>query len=145
MKVISMSDEIGESEQGENCPASVSYTHLAAPSGRIRLAALRTGILFCVSAGASILLYGSDLYMGLAIYGGGIGLGRAAQSVELLGKLPQVCTVGGFLAPYFMMRIVRAFVLAMLLWLLLSAVHDVKLTLAVLAFFLSVELSLLHL
>lgn len=111
----------------------------AAPSGRIRLAALRTGILFCVSAGASILLYGSDLYMGLAIYGGGIGLGRAAQSVELLGKLPQVCTVGGFLAQYFMMRIVSAFVLAMLLWLLLSAVHDVKLTIAVLAFFLSVE------
>ncbi|MBU9726604.1 hypothetical protein [Diplocloster modestus] len=111
----------------------------AALSGRFRLAAARAGILFCVSAGASVLLYGSDLYMGIAIYGGEIGLDRAAQSVELLGKLPQACTLGGFLVQFFMMRVLSAFILALLLWLLLSAVHDVKLTIAVLTIFLGAE------
>ncbi|WP_343250385.1 hypothetical protein [Diplocloster hominis] len=111
----------------------------AAPSGRFGLAAARAGILFWVSAGASVLLYGSDLYVGIAVYGGEIGLDRAAQSVELLGRLPQACTLGGFLVQFFMMRVLSAFVLSLLLWLLLSAVHDVKLTIAVLAFFLGTE------
>ena len=68
-------------------------------------------------------------------------MGRALQSVELLGRLPVLGTVGSFLTRYFLLRIAAVF-LSLLLWLLLTAVNHVKYTIIVAADVLVAEYSL---
>ena len=114
----------------------------AAPSGRLRLAVRRTLILLGASAGGVALLYGTDLAIGFALYGGAEGLDRAAQSVEALGRLPALWTVGGFLARFLLLRTAAAFFVGLLLWLLLSAVDNVKYTIVVAAGVLAAEYGL---
>lgn len=114
----------------------------AAPHGRLRLALRRAGILFGISAVSVLLLYGTNLLLGFSLYGGAADLGRAAQSVEILGKLPVLCTVGQFLIQYILLRIASAFLISLLLWLLLSAINNVKYTIIVAAGVLAAEYSL---
>lgn len=89
-----------------------------------------------------LLLYGTNLLLGFSLYGGLDDLGRAAQSVEVLGKLPLPCTVGQFLTQYMLLRIAAACFVALLLWLLLTAINNVKYTIIVAAGVLVVEYSL---
>ncbi len=98
----------------------------AAPDGRLQLAVRRAAILLGVSAGGVALLYGTDLAIGFSLYGGADGLGRAAQSAEVLGRLPELWTVGGFLGRFLLLRTAAAFFTGLLLWLLLAAVDNVK-------------------
>ena len=114
----------------------------ASPRGRLRLAFRRMGILFGMSAVSVLLLYGTNLALGFSLYGGLDDLGRAAQSVEILGKLPVLCTVGQFLIQYILLRIAAAFFVALLLWLLLTAINNVKYTIIVAAGVLAAEYSL---
>lgn len=114
----------------------------AAPRGRLRLALRRVGILFGVSAVSVLLLYGTNLVLGFSLYGGLDDLGRAAQSAEILGKLPVLCTVGQFLIQYILLRVAAAFLIALLLWLLLTAINNVKYTIIVAAGILAAEYSL---
>lgn len=114
----------------------------AAPHGRLRLALRRLCILFGVSAASVLLLYGTNLALGFSLYGGLDDLGRAAQSVEALGKLPLLSTVGQFLIQYMLLRIAAAFLIALLLWLLLTVINNVKYTIIVAAGVLVVEYSL---
>lgn len=114
----------------------------ATPHGRLTLALRRMGILFGVSAASVLLLYGTNLVLGFSLYGGLDDLGRAAQSVETLGKLPVLCTVGQFLIQYILLRIASAFLIALLLWLLLTAINNVKYTIIVAAGVLATEYSL---
>lgn len=114
----------------------------AAPNGRLRLSVHRMSILFGVSVFGVLLLYGTNLMIGFSLYGGINDLGRALQSVELLGKLPMLSTVGNFLICYFLLRIAAAFFVGLLLWLLLTAVNNVKYTIIVVAGVLVTEYSL---
>lgn len=114
----------------------------ALPYGRLRLALQRTVILFGVSAASVLLLYGTNLVLGFSLYGGLNDLGRAAQSVETLAKLPVVCTVGQFLCQYLLLRIAAAFLIALLTWFLFTAINNVKYTIIVAAGVLVVEYSL---
>ena len=114
----------------------------ATPNGRLRLALHRTSILFMTSVISVLLLYGTNLLFGFFLYGGIGDLDRAAQSVEILGKLPLACTVASFLFRYFVLRIGAAFLVGLLLWLLLTAVNNVKYTIIVTAAVMAVEYSL---
>ncbi|MCH5272750.1 MAG: hypothetical protein J1E35_03680, partial [Lachnospiraceae bacterium] len=114
----------------------------AAPNGRLRLAIHRMAILFEVSVCGVFLLYGINLVIGFSLYGGINDLGRTLQSVKLLGRLPMLGTVGSFLIRYFLLRIAAAFFVSLLLWLLLTAVNNVKYTIIVAAGVLAVEYSL---
>lgn len=114
----------------------------AAPNGRLRLSVHRMSILFGVSVFGVLLLYGTNLIFGFSVYGGINDLGRALQSVELLGKLPVLSTVGSFLIRYFLLRIAAAFFVSLLLWLLLTAVNNVKYTIIAAAGVLVTEYSL---
>lgn len=114
----------------------------AAPNGRLRLALHRTSILLAASAIGVLLLYGTNLLIGFSLYGGIEDLDRAAQSVEILGKLPLACTVASFLFRYFVLRIGAAFFVVLLLWLLLTAVNNVKYTIIVTAAVMAAEYSL---
>ena len=114
----------------------------ASPHGRLRLALRRAGILFGISAVSVLLFYGTNLLLGFSLYGGLEDLGRAAQSVEVLGKLPLPCTVGQFLTQYMLLRIAVACFVALLLWLLLTAINNVKYTIIVAAGVLVAEYSL---
>lgn len=114
----------------------------AAPHGRLRLALRRLGILLGISAASVLLLYGTNLVLGFTMYGGMEDLGRAAQSVEALGKLPLLCTVGQFLIQYMLLRVAAAFLIALLLWFLLTVISNVKYTIMVAAGVLVVEYSL---
>ena len=114
----------------------------AAPNGRFKLAIRRTLILFGTSVAGVVLLYGTDLALGFSLYGGMDDLGRAVQSVETLGRLPMLTTVGGFLIRFFLLRIAAAFLVSLLLWLMLTAINNVKYTIIVAAGVLAVEYSL---
>lgn len=114
----------------------------AVPNGRLRLAAHRMAILFGVSVFGVLLLYGINLVIGFSLYGGIHDLGRTLQSVELLGRLPMLGTIGGFLIRYFLLRIDTAFFVSLLLWLLVTAVNNVKYTIIVAAGVLVAEYSL---
>ena len=114
----------------------------AAPNGRFKLAIRRTLILFGASVAGVLLLYGTDLALGFSLYGGFGDLDRAVQSVETLGRLPMLTTVGGFLVRFFLLRIAAAFLVSLLLWLMLTAINNVKYTIIVAAGVLAVEYSL---
>lgn len=114
----------------------------SAPNGRLRLALQRAGILLGVSVIGVVLLYGSNLLMGFSVYGGMDDLGRAAQSVELLGKMPVCCTVGEFLLLYLLFKVGASFLVALLLWLIFTAINNVKYTMIAAAGVLATEYSL---
>lgn len=114
----------------------------AAPRGRLRLAVRRTLILFGTSVTGVLLFYGTDLALGFSLYGGVGDLSRAVQSVETLGRLPMLATVGGFLVRFFLLRIAAAFFVSLLLWLLLTAVNNAKYAIIVAAGMLVAEYSL---
>lgn len=109
--------------------------------GRLRLAIQRVSILLCVSVIGVTLLYGTNLLVGFFIYGGIRDLGRAAQSVELLGNMPIRCTVGEFLLQYLLFKIGAAFLVALLLWLIFSAIRNVKYTIIAASGMLAAEYS----
>ncbi len=114
----------------------------AAPNGRVKLAVRRTLILLGASVFGVVLLYGTDLALGFALYGGFGDLDRPVQSVEALGRLPMLATVGGFLIRYFLLRMAAAFLIALILWLMLTAVNNVKYTVIAAAGVLAAEYSL---
>ena len=114
----------------------------AAPNGRLRLAIRRTLILLGTSVVGVLLLYGTDLALGFTLYGGVGDLDRAVQSVEALGRLPMLTTVGGFLVRFLLLRVAAAFLVSLLLWLMLTAINNVKYTVIVAAGVLAAEYSL---
>ena len=114
----------------------------AAPNGRLCLALHRMAILFGVSVCGVLLLYGTNLIIGFSIYGGINDLGRVLQSLELLGRLPILDTVGSFLIHYFLLRIAAAFFVSLLLWLMLTAVNNIKYTIIIAVGVLVAEFSL---
>lgn len=113
----------------------------AAPNGRLRLALQRVGILFGASLLGVLLLCGTNLLIGFSVYGGVEDIGRAAQSVELLGKMPMCCTVGEFLLLYLLFKVGATFLVALLLWLIFTAINNVKYTIMAAAGVLIVEYS----
>lgn len=126
----------------EERKAGLSGIIYASPRGRAYLALQRIMILFGVSFGGVLLLYGSNLAIGFSIYGGIDDLSRAVQSVQILGKLPVMCSVGSFLIYYLILRILASFFIGLLFWLLLSAVNNVKYSIIIAAVILAVEYSL---
>lgn len=114
----------------------------AASGGRIQLALKRKSILFFTSAFSVLLLYGTNLVIGFSIYGGYESLNRSIQSVELLGGLSLLSTIGGFLIQWFLMRIIAAFFISLLLWLILTAVRNVKYTILITGGILALEYGL---
>ena len=114
----------------------------AAPNGRLRLAIRRALILFGVSVCGVVLLYGTNLILGFSLYGGVGDLSRTVQSVETLGRLTMLTTVGGFLVRFFLLRVAAAFLIALILWLLLTVINNVKYTIIVAAGVLVVEYGL---
>lgn len=118
------------------------HTAYAAPNGRLRLALRRVGVLAVTSVAAVTALYGSVLGLGFALYGGADDLGRPAQSLAMFKTLPVVTSVGGVLIRYFLLRMLSAFVIGLLIWLLLSIANTgVRWMLAGFAVFLGVEYS----
>lgn len=114
----------------------------ASPDGRFRLAVRRTLLLCGASVCGVLLFHGTDLALGFSLYGGSGDLDRAVQSVETLGKLPVLTTVGGFLVRFFLLRFAAAFFVGLLLWLLLTAINNVKYTVVAAALALAAEYGL---
>lgn len=111
----------------------------SASYGRLRLGLRRASVLLIAAASGVLFLYGTNFLLAFCLYGGWNELSRAAQSLEILGKLPVLYTVETFLIRYLLLRIASAFLVGLFLWLLLSAITNVKYTLVVLAVFLTAE------
>lgn len=107
--------------------------------GRIKLGARRISILLGASVVGTFLLYGSVLLLANYLYGGFGDFNRAIQSSELFMKLPMRVTVGEFLILFFFMRMVTAFFISLICWLLVSLVSNLKYTLAVLILIFAIE------
>lgn len=111
----------------------------ASPNGRLRLASRRMCIILAASVFGVAALYGVNLLIGFALYGGVGDLGRPVQSVMMLGKLPMMTTVGGFLVRFFILRAAAAFLVGLLMWLMLTSIDNVKYTVIVASAVLAVE------
>ena len=114
----------------------------ATPQGRLHLTlyralALLGGCVLCV-----LLLYGETWMLGLYVYGGAGDFGRAVQSIEVLGKLPALFTVGQFLLHYVLLRIATMYLVSLLLWLLLSWMPHEKFAFLVVAGIMCLEYAL---
>lgn len=96
------------------------------PRGRDTLALHRLGILFCISFVGTLLLYGSNILIGIILYGGIGTLNISVQSTPMLQEFPVLVSQGGFLIRYFAFRIISAFLLGLILWLLTGAASDVR-------------------
>lgn len=96
------------------------------PQGRDTLALHRLGILFCISFVGTLLLYGSNILIGTILYGGIGTLNISVQSIPMLQEFPVLVSQGGFLIRYCSFRIISAFLLGLILWLLTGAVSDVR-------------------
>ena len=96
------------------------------PRGRDTLALHRLGILFCISFVGTLLLYGSNILIGTILYGGIGTLNISVQSIPMLQEFPVLVSQGGFLIRYCSFRIISAFLLGLILWLLTGAVSDVR-------------------
>lgn len=114
----------------------------ATSNGRLRLAIHRVIILFGSCVLGVLLLYGENLILGFCVYGGMEDLGRAVQSIEILGKFPMIYTVSQFLIHYFLLRIAAIYLVSLFLWLLLSSIPNVKYVFMVAAAVLCMEYAL---
>lgn len=107
--------------------------------GRASLALKRIVVLFFVSMVSVILIYGINLSISFYIYGGFEYLDAPLQSIEIFGSLPLNITVRDFLVIYFIFKIIAVFLLSVLLYVIMSAVNDVKYSITVTAVFLGIE------
>lgn len=114
----------------------------ATPQGRLRLTLYRALALLGGCVLGTLLLYGETWMLSLYVYGGAGDLGRAVQSIEVLGKLPALFSVGQFLLHYVLLRIATMYLVSLLLWLLLSWMPHGKFAFFVAAGILSLEYAL---
>ncbi len=98
--------------------------------GRCKLALKRLGIVVFGGLVFSVLLYASTLVMDWR-YFGVIDLSVPAQSLPELAKLPVVMTMGEFLGQYLLVKIFGTMLLALFLWVILSAVTNTAAAMAV--------------
>lgn len=114
----------------------------ASKNGRLRLALKRCGILFAASwIGALVLLGGRILLSGLLYNGLGEG-GRKLQAIELFYNVPYEMTVGQFWLFYLAVKALGSFMIALLLWLILSSFSQLGLAVAAAALVLGAEYGL---
>ncbi|MBP3729677.1 MAG: hypothetical protein J6H18_05385 [Lachnospiraceae bacterium] len=111
----------------------------ASKNGRLRLALVRCGILFAASwIGSLVLLGGRILLSGLLYNGLGEG-GRKLQAIELFYNVPYEMTVGQFWLFYLAVKALGSFMIALLLWLILSSSSQLSLAVVAAALVLGAE------
>lgn len=115
---------------------SVIYSNAG---GRTSLALKRIMVLFFTSIVSVMLIYGTNLLVSFYIYGGFEYLNAPLQSVEIFGSLPLNITIKNFIIIYFLFKIIAVFFVSVLLYVLMSAVNDIKYSIVVTAVFLGTE------
>ena len=105
----------------------------SAVGGRVRLGWKRIGLLLLASALCALLFHGINLLLSLRLFGGAEGLGRALQSLESFRTCTVRCTVVGFLAQYFAIKVLSLSVLGLLLWCILGSVTNIQFSASILA------------
>lgn len=112
----------------------------AAKYGRIRLAKHRFVVVAVCVLIFVVLLYGSTLLESMLLYRGSWSVfSSTAQSVELLKQLTISCTLFGLFLRLFLFRLLTAYVIAIVLWLLFSIIPQGKLLYIGIAVILVVE------
>jgi hypothetical protein len=93
----------------------------AAPNGRLRLVLKRFAVLAICTVVFVVCLYGSILLESVLLFRADWSIfSVSAQSVEALEQFPTPCTLAGLFLRLLFFRILTAFVIAAVLWLLLS-------------------------
>lgn len=108
--------------------------------GRNPLALQRLGILAEASILCAALFQGLPLVLSASLNGGLGSLSRPVQSIAAFGVCPLRLTAGEWLMRYFLLRAGFGFVLAVLLWVLLSAFDSIPFPLTILGVTAGVEL-----
>lgn len=114
----------------------------AAKGGRVRLAVKRAGILLAASwIGTAVLLGGRILVSGI-LYDGLGEWGRKLQAIEYFYNVPYAMTVGQFWLFYLAVKAMGSFMIALLLWLILSSFSQLSLAVVAAALILGLEYGL---
>ena len=113
--------------------------------GRSRLALHRAAILLVLSMGATAVLFGGKL-LGLGLYYGGLGdLSRNIQSLAVFRDVPWVMSLRQFLICFFLLYALGAWLVSLILWAILQAVHHLPLAIAAMSAFLAAEYAVFRL
>ena len=102
----------------------------ATPDGRGRLAARRLRILAVTALAGTLIFHGGLFAAGLTVFGGAEELGRAVQSVPMLGAVTWKISLGQFVLILLLGRAATALTLALLLWLALLLFTRIQAALA---------------
>ncbi|MBO4838736.1 MAG: hypothetical protein J5493_05135 [Lachnospiraceae bacterium] len=114
----------------------------ASKGGRMRLAVKRAGILLAASwIGTAVLVGGRILASGI-LYNGLGEWGRKLQSIEFFYNVPYAMTVGQFWLFYMAVKAMGSFMIALLLWLILSSFSQLSLAVVAAAVVLGAEYGL---
>lgn len=109
--------------------------------GRFKLACRRGMIFLFAALFFFLLLYGSTLLMDYICYGIPE-LSVPAQSMPELARLPVVMSLGGFLVQYLIVKVAGTMLLALILWIILSAVTNTTVAMAAAGLAMAVEYGL---
>lgn len=99
----------------------------AASGGRTRLALKRIGILFVAAWVSVLLLFGSRIWLSGWIFHGLGEWNRCIQSISIFYNVPTQMTVGQFWVFYLVVKAMGTFLIALVLWTMLSSIADVGL------------------
>lgn len=114
----------------------------AYPEGRSVLAAKRVFILLISSAIATVFLIGGRFLTAGIAYDGFGDMSRPIQSMSIFQGVSQPFTVGTFLINFFVFKIIGTWVISLIIYLMMLAISNTSLGVAVTALFLGTEYTL---
>ncbi|MFA7673283.1 MAG: hypothetical protein WCY62_05470 [Clostridia bacterium] len=114
----------------------------AYPEGRSTLAAKRVFILFICSVIATVFLIGGRFLTAGITYDGFGDMSHPIQSMSMFQGVSQPLTVGTFLINFFVFKIIGTWVISLIIYMLMLAVSNTSLGVAITALFLGTEYTL---
>jgi hypothetical protein len=114
----------------------------AYPEGRSTLATKRVFILFICSVIATFFLIGGRFITAGIAYDGFGDMSRPIQSMSMFQGVSQPFTVGTFLINFFVFKIIGTWVISLIIYMLMLAVSNTSLGVAITALFLGTEYTL---
>ena len=100
--------------------------------GRLKLGAIRVGIMLGMAVIYTVLVYGTNLAIAFALDGGWDDLARPLQSLMSFKTCPIQVSIGEWIGQYLLVKAASGFFIGLLLWCVLGFISNIQFSLTVL-------------